>query len=568
THYIGELHYEDLHEGDGPQLQLIQHEEGRIVPKYGSGGHAEPVKAFDYQYHLTDHLGNVRVTYSTTPEKYEMVEDFEDDQSDFTDLKRHNRRTANRTTGGSYVSAVARQETSAMTLLRLNKGDVVNLSVYASYENNADEHAFLPMAYRALFSSFDEAFGGIEGISGSVNEFNEALNSANMMGKSNAQPLAPRAYLNYLFFDKEMHYVTAGYQQISKTAGETDAFERVELDRPFVANQEGYILAYLSNEDQAQGYVYFDDFTVYHEKTMVVSSQDYYPFGSQFNSHTRTASVPNKYKYQGMELQPETETYLADFRSYDPAIGRWQQVDPKANEFHSPYAGMGNNPIMYYDFLGDTIVDANGAVAKLVNNVNEQIDALNSVLNNKDFNYDKLGFSKKQVQSKVKALKGVLSEINRMKVSAQVYHVQNADDQGAGVSFDAKTGAIDIRVNASSSIGLIGHELLHGFQFENGDLSLFKDNSAYGSLYDIGDETAGYNRERLLDGGIGSTVAEKRTDSWTRQTGAKMTPQAYQKLPNGPININSPQGKAIQKKLRQGTSKEVVIGWKNYDRSK
>nr|WP_121274310.1 RHS repeat-associated core domain-containing protein [Pedobacter schmidteae] len=33
---------------------------------------------------------------------------------------------------------------------------------------------------------------------------------------------------------------------------------------------------------------------------------------------------------------------------YDPAIGRWMNVDPYA-EFHSPYVGMGNNPISLID---------------------------------------------------------------------------------------------------------------------------------------------------------------------------------------------------------------------------
>ncbi len=44
-------------------------------------------------------------------------------------------------------------------------------------------------------------------------------------------------------------------------------------------------------------------------------------------------------------------------RWYDPAIGRWGQVDPKAESFAmmSPYTGMGNNPISIIDPMGDSI---------------------------------------------------------------------------------------------------------------------------------------------------------------------------------------------------------------------
>ncbi len=50
--------------------------------------------------------------------------------------------------------------------------------------------------------------------------------------------------------------------------------------------------------------------------------------------------------------------YTAFYRSYDPAIGRWLQVDPKAESFASmsPYTGMGNNPISITDPLGDSII--------------------------------------------------------------------------------------------------------------------------------------------------------------------------------------------------------------------
>ena len=66
-----------------------------------------------------------------------------------------------------------------------------------------------------------------------------------------------------------------------------------------------------------------------------------------------------------MELQDLWDSYLADFRSYDQWLGRWGQVDPKASERESPYVGLGNNPIIYLDPKGDTvIVDNTGYITR------------------------------------------------------------------------------------------------------------------------------------------------------------------------------------------------------------
>ncbi|MBX3257680.1 MAG: hypothetical protein KF862_26365 [Chitinophagaceae bacterium] len=64
----------------------------------------------------------------------------------------------------------------------------------------------------------------------------------------------------------------------------------------------------------------------------------------------------NRKKFNGIEHTTEFDlnTYDAFFRNADPQIGRWWQTDPKPNMAESPYAMMGNNPILNIDPLGDT----------------------------------------------------------------------------------------------------------------------------------------------------------------------------------------------------------------------
>jgi len=63
------------------------------------------------------------------------------------------------------------------------------------------------------------------------------------------------------------------------------------------------------------------------------------------------------YKYNGIEEVDDfgLDLSFATFRTLDPSIGRWLQVDPKAEAVSSlsPYQSMGNNPISNADPAGD-----------------------------------------------------------------------------------------------------------------------------------------------------------------------------------------------------------------------
>ncbi|MEM0942294.1 MAG: RHS repeat-associated core domain-containing protein, partial [Bacteroidota bacterium] len=141
-------------------------------------------------------------------------------------------------------------------------------------------------------------------------------------------------------------------------------YEQISLN-DIIADREGYILAYLSNENAEEVAIHWDDFTVYHGKTNVVQAQNFYPFGLQFGEYQRTASTPQRYLFnQGIgainfptERIFELDVDMTKHRVYDYVLGRFWQVDPLANvasqESWTSYHYALNNPILYSDPYGD-----------------------------------------------------------------------------------------------------------------------------------------------------------------------------------------------------------------------
>ncbi|MDW3210924.1 MAG: RHS repeat-associated core domain-containing protein [Reichenbachiella sp.] len=366
TDYIGGFVYEN------DTLQFMAHDQGRVVC------HPEALEGSDrweYQYHLTDHLGNIRVTFKTEIDEDTYLATMED--QDTTAIKAYFEKyeevtrikstlfdhTTDSTGYAIHLDGSADRRIGLAKSLMVMPGDTVDMEVFAKYYHN-DSSA----SWTALLNTVAANIAG-----GASDVVYEAANNASGLPfadffSGNRSPEgAPKAYLNYLVFDSnyKVDSTRCGFQQISTAAEEKgNNGDHEKLSHQLTFDQPGYVYIYLSNEEDTPMDVFFDDFKVTQKHSPVVQKDDYYPFGLSFNSYTRAAITDQNFKFNaGSELESMTDWYSTPFRKYDPSLGRFHGVDALASMYPSltPSQFGLNNPIMGNDPTGlktDPVADA------------------------------------------------------------------------------------------------------------------------------------------------------------------------------------------------------------------
>ncbi|HMH33658.1 MAG TPA: polymorphic toxin type 44 domain-containing protein, partial [Puia sp.] len=191
-------------------------------------------------------------------------------------------------------------------------------------------------------------------------------------------PTKPKAYLNWMLLDEQFKYVSS-YPQSGAVPVATAGTNGGVLQSPLgytgiPITKNGYLYIWVSNETPAWD-VFFDNLSVVHRPGPLLEETHYYPFGLTMAGISSKALKPNysenKYRYnKGSELHNKEfsdgsglEMYETHFRSLDPQIGRFWQLDPRPDLAESPYAAMRDDPILINDPLGDTtIVDKTGYI--------------------------------------------------------------------------------------------------------------------------------------------------------------------------------------------------------------
>ncbi|MCX2682159.1 RHS repeat-associated core domain-containing protein, partial [Galbibacter sp. EGI 63066] len=90
----------------------------------------------------------------------------------------------------------------------------------------------------------------------------------------------------------------------------------------------------------------------------VIEESNYYPFGLKHMGYGPGISslgndVAQRWKYNGKEFDESLDINTYDFgaRNYDPALGRWMNLDPLAEKYTnlSPFSYVANNVVNAID---------------------------------------------------------------------------------------------------------------------------------------------------------------------------------------------------------------------------
>ena len=119
----------------------------------------------------------------------------------------------------------------------------------------------------------------------------------------------------------------------------------------------------------------------------VIHHIEYMPSGEQFSEQRDNWATP--YKFNGKELDSETNLYYYGARYYTPEIGIWLSVDPLSDKYPSlsPYNYCALNPVMLVD------PDGRDNVIYLVNLQTDNKVNIGSLISESNKQFEKMGLN-------------------------------------------------------------------------------------------------------------------------------------------------------------------------------
>ena len=296
----------------------------------------------------------------------------------------------------------------------------------------------------------------------------------------------------------------------------------------------------------------------------------YYPYGEP---HRLPSGQP--ILYGGKEREAISGEYNYDARRLYSAGLLMTTPDPAASATPgiSPYVFCAANPIRNTDITGcEFTAGSLRFIESYTNEINSRIETANQeimkqligLITGRLSDQKKKSAMKKigKAHSTITTMQGILSEIDELKNSSQVYDisvdkryndvVNPKTDNGrtgylrSGVNFNDENGIFEITLR-SFNLGDLAHELMHAHQFEHGELS-FSNRGGGIPFYDLYDERRAFAR--------GEIFGQRRTYSIEKEYNFQDVDASVKN--SLPIQVqNSPQ-------LLQGTANtlKAVFRWK------
>jgi RHS repeat-associated protein len=375
TMYIDNFVYEN---GD---RQFMSHEEGRIRPVVKSNG--ETVYYSDY--FIKDHLGNVRMVLTDEHQTDIYHATMESASRNFETALFGDKivqTVSAKPTGfdedaeNDNVSAVSASSAESRigpgVILKVMAGDRIKARTYAWYQPNGDKSVdnALPAIVGNIVSQLVPSISGLGKGSNAQNITNQILQPGveSFLENQTHDANKPKAYLNWILFDEELFQKvnsSSGFTQVPSISGAEakKILDAVPSDGLIEIKKNGFIYVYVSNESRQN--VYFDDIHIEHIRGPLLEETHYYPFGLTMSGISSKAFKeggysPNRKEFNGIEHTTDLDLnqYDAFYRTLDPQIGRFLQIDPKIEsaDSWSSYCAMLNSPVLRSDPLGDSSI--------------------------------------------------------------------------------------------------------------------------------------------------------------------------------------------------------------------
>ena len=377
-------------------LEFVSHPEGRLRPVRIDTTQAISMAnlKYLYDYYLKDHLDNVRSVLTTEQE---------------TDIYAATMETANAAKENalfSKISATATTKPAGFSndnsnkmvsrlngnvnisgnnqvgpgiILKVMTGDTISISTFSWYTGAVQPAATgVPAISTELISLLTAGVANENGGKGGAipTAYSSPLlvtDIGTLVSDDSTTYVTtrPKAFLNWMVVGEDYTAATSSPNHVGAiqipVCNAGDSLKQIVGPTNMVVRRNGWIYVYLSNQSNQD--VYFDNLVLNLKHGPLVEQKDYYSFGMENPALSTQAIKQNYYlnrmKYNGKELQNKEfldgsglELYDFNARMYDPQLGRFLKIDPLTDFTPNitPYAFVGNNPILFCDPLGlDTV---------------------------------------------------------------------------------------------------------------------------------------------------------------------------------------------------------------------